>query len=270
MTRHPYTAIAMRYDPEHTRTHYDQLAEGEAARWKKSRLMQLQHEVFGWHLTQRVAAGQRVLDAGCGAGVYTRQLIALGARVTALDISPVQLGLCREHAPGAADYVEGTIVDLSRFDTGSFDVVLAYGGALSYCFDEVETALAQLVRVLRPGGTFGASVMSLFGAMHNFLPGVIADLDTTREVLASGNLTRASNRGHECHLFRLDELKALLDGAGLHDAELRAPAWISAVWTDDQLPEPGSEAWRMLVDAEIQAGLENPTAGTHIIVWGTR
>lgn len=257
----------MPYDPEHTRTHYDQLGVGEAERWERSRFMRLQREIFRAHLTRRVASGQRVLDAGCGAGVFTRDLIELGALVTALDLSPVQLALCREAAPGAAAYALGSIVDLADFADGSFDVVLALGGALSYCFEETPRALAELTRVLRPGGTFGCSVMSLFGAAHVALPTLLADLEGSRRVFDHGDLSREINGGHECHLFRPEELRARLGDAGLQEVELHAPAWISALWPDASLPEPGTEAWRFLLEAELDAGRTNPAAGTHMMAW---
>jgi SAM-dependent methyltransferase len=257
----------MTYDPDYTRKHYDEFGLGEAERWDTSRFMQMQREVFRWHLAQRVSPGQRVLDAGCGAGVYTRQLVELGAIVTAFDISPVQLELCRVAAPGAAEHVEGSIIDLSRFEDDRFDVVLALGGALSYCFEQTPTALDELARVVRPGGMFGCSVMSLHGACHHFLPGVLADIETSRGVFRDGNLLRTNNRGHECHLFRPQELLALLAGAGFCEVELSAPAWVCSVWPDESLPEPGSEAWRFLLETELDAGRSCPAAGTHMIAW---
>jgi SAM-dependent methyltransferase len=62
------------------------------------------------------------------------------------------------------------MVSLSRLITtfeipqGVFDAVVAYGGPLSYVFDRAAEALASVRRVLRPGGLFLASVMSLWCA----------------------------------------------------------------------------------------------------------
>ena len=56
--------------------------------------------------------GREVLDAGCGEGFLTRVLVARGARVTGLDLSPRLIQMAREKDPhGAMDY---RVADLSR------------------------------------------------------------------------------------------------------------------------------------------------------------
>jgi SAM-dependent methyltransferase len=194
----------------------------------------------------------------------------LGARVTCLDLSPVQLAACRESAPGADDYVLGTITDLSRFADDSFDICLALGGPLSYCFDQVGGAISELSRVTRPGGLLGVSVMSLHGALHHHLRGVLAlPLELNREIVASGDLPREVS-GHECHMFRVDELAALLTGAGLVDVELSASGFLVPLEVPAEgldLPEVGSAEWEWLLEAELAASVESPGAGTHLIAW---
>jgi hypothetical protein len=75
-------------------------------------------------------AGDRVLEAGAGAWRFSVELARLGARITALDISPVQLDLHRRHLAddGLDASVEeraiGDIVDLSRFADGAVGAVV--------------------------------------------------------------------------------------------------------------------------------------------------
>jgi len=211
----------------------------------------------------------RLLDCGSGPGTYARIAIELGARVTCLDLSPVQLAACRESAPGADDYALGTITDLSRFADDSFDICLAFGGPLSYCFDQVDVAIRELSRVIRPGGLLGVSVMSLNGALHHHLRGVMAlPLELNREIVASGDLPREVS-GHECHMFRVDELAALLTDAGFVDVELAASGFLLPLEVPEglHLPEVGSDEWHWLLEAELAASVESPGAGTHIIAW---
>jgi len=53
-------------------------------------------------LLDRLPAGARVLDVGCGTGLPTgRQLVAGGCEVTGIDISPVMLDLARRNVPQA-------------------------------------------------------------------------------------------------------------------------------------------------------------------------
>jgi len=226
----------------------------------------MQYEIYVRHLRQRVSPGDLLLDCGCGPGTFARIAIEIGAQVTCLDLSPVQLAACRESAPGANDYIVGTVTDLSRFADASFDICLALGGPLSYCFDQVGLAIREMSRVTRPGGMLGVSVMSMHGTLHQHLRGVLAvPLEKNRHIVASGNLPREVS-GHECHMFRVDELAAALSDAKLVDIELSASGFLVPLEGLD-LPELGSAEWEWILDAELAASIESPGAGTHIIAW---
>lgn len=264
----PNETSVLTFDPLYTAAYYDAYGEREVARWQTGPRAQMEFQIFCHHLRSKVSPGQRVLDAGCGPGTFARPLIALGARVTCLDLSDTQLSICREAAPGADEYVSGSITDLSRFESGAFDVTLALGGPVSYCLDRAQDAVSELARVTRSGGTVGLSVMSLFGAMHRFYQWILPmPVSVNQAIIESGDLPRDINDGHECHMFRVDELRDLLRGAGLRDIECHASGWLipNGEFT---LPEQGTEAWTMLLDADLRASAEMPGAGTHIIAWG--
>jgi len=255
------------FDPAYTAQHYDAYGSREWERWQENPRNRMQRALFRHHLRERIRAGDRVLDAGCGPGVYAKDMLDLGARVTCLDLSRVQLDACRERAPGCDGYELGSVTDLSRFADGSFDVTLALGGVLSYCFERAPQALGELVRVTRRGGRLGLSVMNLHGSMHAFLPGVLAvELARNRQIVASGDLGRDINESrHECHMFRVDELRALLVAHGLRDVELHASGWLTPA-SGVEIAE-GDAAWPFLFEAELAASRESPGAGTHIIAW---
>lgn len=258
-----------RFDPAYTRDFYDRYGSRESERWDESPRMRMEAAILRHHLRQRVRPGDRVLDAGCGPGTFSAYLMDLGARVTCLDLSPVQLDYCRERSPGAEGYHLGSITELSVFADDNFDVALALGGPLSYCFDEAGAALGELMRVTRPGGWIGLSVMCLFGTIHRRLAGVLTvDPETNRGIVATGDLPRDVATGHECHLFRPQELQELLDAAGLTSRELHATGWLVHDESPLDLPEPGSDAWEWLLEAELAASEASPGAGTHILAWG--
>ncbi|SDF29850.1 class I SAM-dependent methyltransferase [Limimaricola pyoseonensis] len=96
---------------------------------------------------------QEVLDLCCGQGAMTRMLRATGAHVVALDFSETMLEAARANAP-RAEYHLGDAQDLP-FDAGRFDAVLCSLG-IPHLPDQPR-ALAEVARVLRPGGRFAMS-----------------------------------------------------------------------------------------------------------------
>jgi SAM-dependent methyltransferase len=101
----------------------------------------------------RPAPGQRLLDAGCGAGDVARALAAAvgpGGEVVALDHSEVTLTTARERDPGGPiRYVAGDVAALD-LPSDSFDGVWCER-VLQHVAD-ADRAVAELVRVTRPGG----------------------------------------------------------------------------------------------------------------------
>ncbi|MDT7547825.1 MAG: hypothetical protein QOE84_219, partial [Actinomycetota bacterium] len=72
----------------------------------------------------REALSGRVLELGCGAGRLTGYLAELASVAHGVDISPAMVDHCRRAYPRAI-FSEGDLRDLSAFDPGSFDVVVA-------------------------------------------------------------------------------------------------------------------------------------------------
>ena len=105
--------------------------------------------------------GQRILDVATGTGMVARALAARGAIVTALDQSAAMLAVARAHAPANVTFVQGEAERLP-FADASFDA-LTFTYLLRYVDDPAAT-LAELARVVKPGGRIG---MVEFGAPGN-------------------------------------------------------------------------------------------------------
>jgi SAM-dependent methyltransferase len=108
----------------------------------------------------------RVLELGCGAGRVTGHLIEHARTVDAVDISPVMVAHCRREYPGAS-YSVGDLRDLSGFESGSFEAVVAPFCVLDV-FDDAERrrVLDEIGRVLVADGLLIASTHNLGYAPH--------------------------------------------------------------------------------------------------------
>jgi demethylmenaquinone methyltransferase/2-methoxy-6-polyprenyl-1,4-benzoquinol methylase len=95
-----------------------------------------------------VRYGDRVLDACCGTGDLAIAAKAAGGSVTGLDFSPRMLERARAKS-GEIEWVQGDLLALP-FDDASFDAATVGFGVRN--LDDLERGLAELRRVLRPGG----------------------------------------------------------------------------------------------------------------------
>jgi 2-polyprenyl-6-hydroxyphenyl methylase/3-demethylubiquinone-9 3-methyltransferase len=103
-------------------------------------------------LKAHAAPGARVLDAGCGGGFLTNALAAAGYAAAGVDRSRASLAQARARdATGTASYHAGDLVGLP-FPDGAFDAVCAMD-VLEH-IEALDRAVAELARVLRPGGLF--------------------------------------------------------------------------------------------------------------------
>ena len=95
-----------------------------------------------------VAPGDRVLDACCGTGDLALAAHAEGGRVTGLDFSQRMLERARRKT-AEIEWVQGDLLALP-FEDGSFDACTVGFGLRNV--DDLDRALGELHRVLRPGG----------------------------------------------------------------------------------------------------------------------
>jgi ubiquinone/menaquinone biosynthesis C-methylase UbiE len=101
--------------------------------------------------------GKRVLDAGCGPGVYTEWLVAHGAEVLALDANEKMVALAKQRLVGKAQVRQANLeAPLDFLQDGSYDIVLS-PLVMDYVKDW-EPVLREFYRVLKAAGCLVFSI----------------------------------------------------------------------------------------------------------------
>jgi ubiquinone/menaquinone biosynthesis C-methylase UbiE len=117
----------------------------------------------------QIAPGDRVLDVGCGPGNFARAFADAGGEVVGLDASRTMLERAVRERPGdGVEYVRASATDLP-FPAGSFDAVCCF--AALYLIEDPHLAIAEIARVLAPGGR----VALLSSVARGPLPAVVPD-----------------------------------------------------------------------------------------------
>jgi SAM-dependent methyltransferase len=129
---------------------YDRVAEEYARRI----FGELEHKPFDRQLLDRFAARVQRLgpacDLGCGPGHVARYLHERGVRVVGLDLSPAMVELARRLNPGI-EFRQGNMLSLD-IEEGAWGGIAAFYSIIHILRADVPVALAEMKRVLRPGG----------------------------------------------------------------------------------------------------------------------
>jgi len=177
------------------RAHYDSIGAGYEEHYSDYWSLRYRDLFINEPLTRGVELRhKRVLDAMCGSGELADYLIRQGANVVGLDISPAVIQLFRDKHQEATGLV-GSIYD-TGFESGSFDVVGVMGG-LHHAQPNLQAAVDEIRRILRPGGWFifaephAGSVMDLARRLwYRFDP-----LFEANEEAVDVDALEAANRG---------------------------------------------------------------------------
>ena len=276
------------YDADYTRAFYDAYGDIEWSRLEATAYGRLQGIIHTDFIRRYVRPGARVLDAGCGPGRFSIAIAELGATVTALDLSEHQLQLAKERLGEAGvlervdGFVSADIADLSMFADGRFDVVVCYGGALSYVCDQRHGAASELVRVVRREGVILTSVMSLNGAAVDLVrrPNMPVLKNPEGEqvwrVLEDGDLAgfpspRVSMQHPPMHMYTSDDLRGLLpDCRVLELAGSNVTTFEGSTTFDEVLSDRQAWSTAVRLERELNSRPGLVDSGSHIIMAAQR
>jgi SAM-dependent methyltransferase len=157
------------------------------------------------------APGLRWIDVGCGNGAFTEALVGrcAPAEVQGVDPSEGQLAYARGRpGAGGAVFRQGDAMALP-FDAGRFDA--AAMALVIFFVPEPATGVAEMARVVRPGGLVAAYAWDMPGGGFPFHP-------AHQELRALGIAPPLPPRAE---VSRTEGLRALWEGAGLEAVETR-------------------------------------------------
>ncbi len=133
-----------------------------------------------------LADGEKVLDVGCGTGSLTFALAETAdlAEIAAVDYSPVFVEAAARRNNDRRIKIRQADACALPFDDGTFDRALAL--LVLHFVPEAGQAVAEMCRVVRPGGVVAAAVWDHFGGM----PGMRMMVDTVAALSEGGRQLR--------------------------------------------------------------------------------
>jgi ubiquinone/menaquinone biosynthesis C-methylase UbiE len=146
------------------------------------------HEYFGGRLVDLtgVGSGAAVLDVACGRGaalVPAARRVGATGRVVGVDLSPEMVRLARDAVADAGVAAEVRVMDAEHleFPGSTFTVVLCAFGL--FFLPDAERAVAEIRRVLVPGGVVGVSTWGQKDRRWAWENDVFADIDVPRRAI---------------------------------------------------------------------------------------
>jgi len=162
-----------------------------------------------------IDSGDRVLDVGCGPGSITVGLAKVAGHVIGIDVDDAEFAEARayaaEHGISNVEFHEGSIYELDQPDA-SVDVCTLC--SMMETLDDPLAGLAQVRRVLKPGGLIGASSIE-YGGLILHGPG-----EPLLRRFYELRLKLWEAQG-DVHPYRGRELRRLLLAAGFEQVEAR-------------------------------------------------
>ena len=188
--------------------HYDEVAEVYDHRYDAN-CGKFYYNHISRHVMERFPKGGRLLDLGCGTGLFVRHYVNEGGEAVGIDISRGMVGKASDRC-GSSDFTVGT-AEVLPFHNGSFDAVSSLL-AFSY-LEHPEQALAETYRVLRPGGSIGVCTLG----RNMFTRG----LPAIYQISEAMNLKLACFGAFGERYYSVEEMEQLFYEAGFIDVQVK-------------------------------------------------
>jgi ubiquinone/menaquinone biosynthesis C-methylase UbiE len=265
----------LKYNPSQVKAFFDSYGEKEWQRLVNDPASLVSFYIHQHYLKKYVTSNDSVLELGAGAGRFTIELAKLNAVITVGDISPEQLKLNQKYVnqyqceASVSSRLQLDVTNLKMFEAETFDVVVCYGGVVSYVLEQANNALVEMLRVLKPEGYLLLSVMSLIGTTQARFEEITAIANFTQlvnQVNGNGFLDRTNN--NQLKMYRASELRKLLQNCGCKIMAMSASNCLSN--NRNQFLEQNlvkTDSWSDFLQWELDFCAEDGSldSGTHII-----
>jgi S-adenosylmethionine-dependent methyltransferase len=185
---------------------------------------QLEYDLTWRFLNKYLPSHGTVLEVGAGSGRYTLELARRGYQVTAVDLSPALIELCRENLAneGLSDRVQLFVADgrdLREVTARQFDAALVMGPLYHLIVEaDRKLALKEAYDRLRPGGIIFTTFISRLGVFGGLLqkdPAWIENQAEVRSLLENGRRPDgAAPGGFRGYFANISEIAPLHEAAG--------------------------------------------------------
>ena len=186
----------------------------ENSRLNKSQAARVEFLTTVRYIEKYLSPSSKILDVGAGAGEYSLYFAQKGFHVSALELADANIAAFRKKIASndSIDLTQGNALDLSRYESNSFDIVLLFG-PLYHLHDEKDRlrCIEEAKRVCKPEGKI------FFAFISNDIV-ILTMQKTNSDYLLNGDYDKET--------FRLDDIpfvfhtvercRELLDKVGIH------------------------------------------------------
>ncbi|MBL8025913.1 MAG: class I SAM-dependent methyltransferase [Fibrobacteres bacterium] len=146
------------------------------------------------YFEQYFTPNSKILDACAGTGIYSFFLAEKGHSVTSGDIVPYNVSIILDKQrknPILSNVYTGDVLDLSRFEPNSFDVVLCMGALYHLqTIEQRDKAISECLRVLKTGGIIVVAYINKKATALDILNHNLSNMDEILEYHSSGIISQ--------------------------------------------------------------------------------
>ncbi|WP_350343174.1 methyltransferase domain-containing protein [Proteinivorax tanatarense] len=216
---------------------YDSSANYE---WERLNKHKIEFEITKRYLDRYIQKGAKILDVGGGPGRYSIYLAQQGHDVTLLDLSSNNISLAKQKAEergvSLSNYIHGNVLDLSKLQDQSYDVVLCMGPMYHLTEEgDRKRAIRECLKKLKKDGSIFVAFISAYAPIIDLLKNYPEELENYGEdallrYLQDGkNIVSDSNPGFTTAYFeKPDKIELFMGKFGLNKQVIAAIEGLAA------------------------------------------